>query len=153
MNNHFNIRDMLKKGLVETSPGVWEKQVKFKGMKYGKKKKKSNFMLPVRVNVKPLSVNQAWAGRRFKTPKYKQFENEVMALLPDIELPAPPYSIYFKFGFSSRASDWDNCIKNSQDCISKRYKFDDKLIRRGEVVTEIVPKGKEYFIFSLSHIE
>ena len=30
------------------------------------------------VNIKPLSVNQAWAGRRFKTPKYKAFEKEML---------------------------------------------------------------------------
>ena len=28
----------------------------------------------MRVFIKPLSVNEAWRGRKFKTPKYKQYE-------------------------------------------------------------------------------
>lgn len=109
-------------------------------------------VMPIKVNIKPLSVNEAFKGRRFKTPKYKEFQDKVFAVLPAIELPHPPYSIFLKFGFSSKASDWDNPIKSVQDCLSKHYKFNDKLIRKGEVHTEIVAKGKEYFIFSIESL-
>ena len=67
-------------------------------------------------------------------------------------LPLPPYFIHFVFGFSSVSSDWDNCIKTTQDCIAEKYNFNDKLIRRGLVDIEIVPKGKEFFTFKIEHL-
>lgn len=67
-------------------------------------------------------------------------------------MPEPPYQIYLKFGFSSKASDWDNCIKQVQDALAEKYSFNDKLIRRGVVDTEIVQKGKEYFEFEISSL-
>ena len=103
-----------------------------------------------KVKIKPLSVNDAWRGRRFKTPEYTKYERALMFILPkNIDIPPPPYQIFLKFGFSSASSDWDNCIKTTQDCLAKKYKFNDKLIRRGVVETEMVKKGKEYFEFNL----
>jgi hypothetical protein len=34
------------------------------------------------IKIKPLSVNKAWQGKRFKTNEYKQYEKEVSLLLP-----------------------------------------------------------------------
>lgn len=102
-----------------------------------------------KIELKPLSVNEAFKGKRFKTPAYKLFERNALFMLPKIDIPPPPYEVYFKFGFSSAASDWDNCIKQTQDVIAKKYGFNDKLIRRGIVDTEIVDKGKEYFEFDI----
>lgn len=106
----------------------------------------------IQINIKPLSVNDAWAGRRFKTPEYKKFEHDLTVLLPKIKLPEPPYEIYLKFGFSSIASDWDNCIKTTQDIIAKKYGFNDKLIKRGVIETDYVKKGKEYIQFEIKSI-
>lgn len=103
----------------------------------------------VKIDIKPLSINAAFQGRRFKTPAYKKYTDDLQFLLPPIKLPEPPYHIIFEFGFSSKASDWDNCIKTTQDAIAQKYGFDDKLIRRGWVDTEIVPKGQEYFKFQI----
>ena len=72
-----------------------------------------------------------------------------MYLLPKITMPDPPFEIYFKFGFSSNCSDWDNCIKTTQDILAKKYGFNDKLIRRGVVDIDMVDKGKEYFEFEI----
>ncbi len=106
---------------------------------------------PVRIKLKPLSVNDSYKGRRFSTPAKKVFEKSAQWLLPkNIDLPEPPYEIYFKFGFSSKSSDWDNPIKNCQDLLAERYGFNDKLIRRGVVDTEIVPKGQEFFEFRIT---
>jgi Holliday junction resolvase RusA-like endonuclease len=35
----------------------------------------------IELKIKPLSVNVAWQGRRFKTPAYKKFEADVSILL------------------------------------------------------------------------
>lgn len=102
-----------------------------------------------RINIKPLSVNEVWQGKRFKTNKYKDYQKQVSLLLPKIDLPPPPYEIHFTFGFSSSASDWDNPIKPTQDVLAAYYKFNDKLIKKGVVTTEKVKKGAEYFNFEI----
>ena len=102
-----------------------------------------------RVEVKPLSVNSVWKGKRFKTDTYKDYEYKLLFMLPRIKLPEPPYEIFFWFGFSSTLSDWDNPIKPLQDVLSKKYKFNDKLIKKGGAEIELVEKGKEYFEFEI----
>ena len=80
--------------------------------------------------MKPLSVNEAWKGRRYKIEKYKQYESTLLWLVPKIKIPEPAYEIHFKFGFSNSLSDWDNSVKPTQDILSKKYGFNDKLIRK-----------------------
>ena len=106
----------------------------------------------IKINIKPLSVNQVWQGKRFKTPKYKAYEKELMYTLPSIKLPEPPYSVYYEFGFSSAASDIDNPIKPLQDVLQKRYGFDDKHIHEMIVRKFKVKKGEEYFKFEINSI-
>ena len=104
----------------------------------------------VRIDEKPLSVNEAWKGQRYKSNEYKAYQSKLLWLLPrKIDIPTPPFEIYFRFGFSSAASDWDNPVKPLQDILAKKYGFNDKLIRRAVVDTEIVPKGQEFFEFEL----
>ena len=40
----------------------------------------------MRIDIKPMSVNEAWKGRRFKTDKYKGFEKEMLLKLPNIKI-------------------------------------------------------------------
>ncbi len=103
------------------------------------------------INIKPMSVNEAWQGKRFKSEKYKLYEKQLPLLLKKIKLPEPNYEIYFKFGFSSTLSDWDNPVKPTQDILAKYYQFNDKLIRRAIVEVVIVPKGKEFIEFDIRH--
>lgn len=109
--------------------------------------------LPIRMEVKPLSINQCWQGRRFKTDAYKKYEAVLLMTLPKMDLPEPPYQIYFKFGFSSASSDYDNCIKGTQDILSKKYKFNDKLIKRAVIDIEAVKKGSEFFEFKIDNLK
>ena len=97
----------------------------------------------VKIDIKPLSVNQCWQGRRFKTVKYKQYEKDLILLLPKIKIPEPPYYVYYEFGFSSVASDLDNPIKPLQDILQKRYNFDDKHIFEMLVKRVKVNKGED----------
>lgn len=103
----------------------------------------------IKVDIKLLSVNKAWRGRRFKTDAYERYSRDLMFLLPKVKMPPPPYEIRFVFGFSSKLSDWDNPIKPLQDIICKKYKFDDRDIYRAIVDKEIVPIGKEFFEFEI----
>lgn len=99
------------------------------------------------LKIKPLSVNQAWMGRRYKTPAYTKFQNDVLFLLPNLTLRKPPYKIQMFVGYSNPASDIDNFVKPFLDILQKKYNFDDKLIYKLEVEKVIVPKGKEFIDF------
>ena len=107
----------------------------------------------MRVDVKPLSVNKVWQGRRFKMPEYHNYEKLLLLILPKYKLPEPPYEIHFTFGLSSTLFDWDNSIKPLQDILSKKYGFNDKLIFKGVVEKVKVDKGNEFFDFEIIHYE
>jgi len=55
----------------------------------------------IKLNIKPLSVNQAFKGRKFKTDKYAAFEIATLLMLPSkIEIPDTKMSVTYEFGFS-----------------------------------------------------
>lgn len=100
------------------------------------------------LKIKPLSVNEAWKGRRYKSDKYKAYFKQVYYSLPkDVIIPSGPLSIEFEFGFSNSGSDWDNAIKQLQDILQARYGFNDSRIVEAHVRKIIVKKGEEYFKF------
>lgn len=98
----------------------------------------------IKLDIEPLSVNEAWRGRRFKTPKYLRYEKDLFLILPPKTMPKPPYSIYFEFGFSNSSSDWDNPIKPLQDILQKKYGFNDKDVFEARVNKIKVKKGQEF---------
>lgn len=100
--------------------------------------------------IQPLSVNEAWQGRRFKSKKYKSYETELFYLLPAMSIPVGPLSIEIEFGFSNPAKDIDNPVKPFLDILQKRYSFDDKQIYELYIVKKIVCKGKEYIAFKIN---
>jgi len=104
----------------------------------------------IKLNIKPLSVNEAYKGRKYKTDKCDSFKSKMNDILPcSIWLPPPPYEIHFIFGLSSKSSDGDNCVKIAQDCISTKYNFNDKLIKKWIIEVENVKKGEEYIKFQI----
>jgi len=107
----------------------------------------------IEIKTKPLSVNQAWQGRRFKTEAYKNYEVGVLWMLPKIKIVEPPFKISYEFGFSSRGSDIDNPVKCFQDILVKKYGFKDQDIYELNVVKKIVKKGDEYIKFQIEHYE
>tara|TARA_R110000868_G_scaffold245983_1_gene502638 strand:- start:475 stop:807 length:333 start_codon:yes stop_codon:yes gene_type:complete len=100
--------------------------------------------MQIEIKIKPLSINKAFQGRRFKTPYYKAYEQELMLRLPSSKVPLPPFSIAYEFGFSNMASDIDNPVKALQDVMQKKYKFNDKDIMEARIKKVIVKKGDEY---------
>ena len=99
--------------------------------------------------IKPLSVNQAWQGKRFKTPEYKGFEKQLLLMLKKIKVPEGKLLLRATFGLSSKNADWDNPIKPFQDVLQKKYGFDDRRIYRGEIEKVDVEKGKEFIEFQI----
>lgn len=106
-------------------------------------------MKTITVKTKPLSVNDAWKGRRYKTDAYKSYESLVTWMLPRVKMPEPPYSVYYEFGFSSRGSDIDNPVKLFQDILVKKYGIKDQDIYEIHVVKKIVKKGDDYIKFKI----
>ncbi len=102
------------------------------------------------IKIKPLSVNEVWAGKRFKTPKYKAYEKELLLRLPKYKIPNGALQINLKWGFSSKLSDWDNPIKPFQDILQMKYNFNDSRVFKAIVEKEIVKKGEEYIKFEIT---
>ncbi len=98
----------------------------------------------MRLDIKPLSTNESWKGRRFKSDKYKKYINDMMFLLRPVKIPPGYLELYLKFGFSDSKSDLDNPLKPFIDCLEKKYGFNDKLIKRLIVEVEDVKKGHEF---------
>jgi len=69
--------------------------------------------------LKPVSVNRAWQGRRFKTKEYKDFEEQMLWTLKGWRKRTNGnYEIHFKFHLkNAAASDLSNFIKTTEDCI------------------------------------
>ena len=72
-----------------------------------------------RVDIKPLSVNDAWQGRRFKSKDYKQYEKDMQILLPrDSKIWDEPIRVSYHFKLRNAGrTDIDNLIKPLQDIL------------------------------------
>lgn len=102
-------------------------------------------MIQFKLNEKPLSVNEAWQGKRFKTPLYKAYEQTILLTMPKAKIdPEQMLRIEFFFGFSNKASDLDNPVKLLLDIAQKKYGFNDKNVFELNVRKCIVKKGEEF---------
>lgn len=105
----------------------------------------------IKIEVKPLSVNEIYKGRRYKTPKYTAYQTEVFSKLPEISLPLPPFELEYEFGLSNSNADYDNLIKAFQDILQKQYNFNDSKIHKATIEKTLVNKGEEYIKFNIKH--
>lgn len=102
------------------------------------------------VQIKPLSVNKAWKGRRFKTDDYTNYEQACAILLPEsIEIPEGALEVFFEWGVSSKGADYDNPVKPFQDILQARYGFDDRRIVAAHISKVLVKQGDEYIKFKI----
>lgn len=106
-----------------------------------------------KINIKPLSVNRAWAGKRFKTQDYKAFEIEMYHLLPGLSNDFKgKLTVVLEFGLSSKNADIDNPVKMTVDCLQKVYNFNDKQIYKMNLKKVDVKKGEEYIKFEIKKL-
>lgn len=101
----------------------------------------------MKLEIKPLSVNEAWRGRRFKTPKAESYRNHLLWILPKVELPEGDLFLAVRFGLGSKGSDVDNCLKNFIDSLQVKYKFNDNRIKQIFAEKVITKKGEEFIEF------
>jgi Holliday junction resolvase RusA-like endonuclease len=110
-------------------------------------------MIEFKINKKPISVNQCWQGKRFKTDKYKSFEKEMLLTLPKSKAKiSDMIRIDFFFGFSSPLSDLDNPVKPLIDILQKKYGFNDNQVFELNVRKSIVSKGNEFISCSITDL-
>lgn len=102
----------------------------------------------IEIDIKPLTVNRAWQGKRYKTKYYKDYEKELYYLLPQMEVPEGKLKLYMKVGCKNRLSDIDNFIKPFVDVLQKKYNFNDNRIYRLEIEKEV--SREEYIKFNIN---
>jgi Holliday junction resolvase RusA-like endonuclease len=106
----------------------------------------------VKIDLKPLSVNQAYRGRRFNTKEKVNFEKAALMMLPALGLKlGPRLEVGFLFGFSNKGQDVDGPIKVCLDVLQKRYGFNDNKVYRLSAEKVIVPKGQEFWAFTIAN--
>jgi len=91
----------------------------------------------LKLDIKPISINTCWAGRRFKTPKYTQYEKDIYWLLqtnkykPEQEISeSERIAVVFTFHLKSiLKGDIDNPVKPLLDLLVKNgFIKDDRYI-------------------------
>jgi len=101
----------------------------------------------MKINIKPLSINKCFQGRRFKTQEYKDYEQEVYYMLKPMKISKKKkLSLRIIVGFKSTLADIDNIAKPFIDILQKKYGFNDNQIYELLLFKEIVPKKEEQFI-------
>lgn len=98
------------------------------------------------VDLKPLSSNKAWQGKRFKTRDYHDFERDLLWLLPKNIAPITGrVELRFRFHMKNhKLSDWDNPIKSLQDVLVKSGIItDDRNVYAG--MAQKVPGDRDWF--------
>ena len=103
----------------------------------------------MKIDVKPMSMNAAYSGRRFKTKLYKAYETNCMIKMSPMEIPDGDLELHIQFGVSSRGFDLDNGLKPVIDIMQKKYGFNDNRIMSISAYKRIVPKGQEYISFDI----
>lgn len=162
-----NLIERRRRKLIMTSQRNWEQQRKWKGIRgittlemlqrqgstERNNTKRESFISKhismQKIPVKPLSVNECWQGKRFKTPKYNNYEKFLMMVIKNEKIPEWKLVVHYRFWFSNSASDVDNAVKPLQDILQKRLWFNDNRIYRIIVDKEVVPKWQEYISFSI----
>jgi len=109
----------------------------------------------MRINIKPLSINEAWKGKLKPTGAQTKYKRDVgMLLRPDKNIPTEGnLTVEIVFGFSSKAADIDNPLKLFLDCLQDYYGFDDKQIYELIVKKEVVKRGQEYIDYFIKSVD
>ena len=91
----------------------------------------------VKANIKPLSMNRAYQGRKFKTVEYKEYEAHLLETLPNRKIPNDKFlevEILLNLTKTSYSRfDVDNAVKPILDILQKRYNFNDSKILKLKV--------------------
>lgn len=87
--------------------------------------------IQVKLNIKPISVNAAFQGRRFKTVECMRYEDELWYALPQKAMVMGEVEIWFEIYLVNYArTDISNLIKVTEDILVKKgYIEDDRKVK------------------------
>jgi Holliday junction resolvase RusA-like endonuclease len=102
-----------------------------------------------RIKIKPLSLNKAYCGRRFKTIELENYKKFLSYSLPKFEVPKEKLEVWLKFGMSSKGSDIDNCVKCFLDALAENYGFNDNKVYALHIEKIDVEKEQEFVDFEI----
>ena len=83
--------------------------------------------MKIELKIKPISINAAYQGRRFKTQECKEYEKQLCLLLPfSKSTMTGEIEIYFTFYLKNyKKTDISNLVKVTEDILVKRGYFED----------------------------
>ena len=104
-----------------------------------------------RIKRKPLSVNAAWKGRRFRSVFYSVFHRVVSLLLNVLRPKRPPENRplfgHYRWGVSNMMADTDNPTKPFQDVLFEHWGMQDHQLQFLILEKIKTPKGQEFIDF------
>lgn len=102
------------------------------------------------VKVKPISINKAFQGRRFKTSECKEFEEELSYLLPKARLIKGEVEIRLTFFLKNyKRTDISNLVKILEDILVKKgFIEDDRKVKR--MTLEKIQYKEDYIKIEIS---
>jgi Holliday junction resolvase RusA-like endonuclease len=103
----------------------------------------------IRIDLKPLSLNHAYIGRRWSTPTLRLYKESIHYLAPTLTVPTGKLKASYRFGVSSKGADVDNLVKCLQDALANKYKFNDRKIYKINIEKVDVKKGEEFIEFEI----
>lgn len=106
----------------------------------------------IRTQVKPLSANDCFQGRKRRTYSYNKYRKVLLEELPsNVKIPRTgELKLRMNVYYSRRNSDTDNCVKPFVDILAEKYGFNDSRIYHIDIQKIIVPKGEEGILFKFS---
>lgn len=86
--------------------------------------------ISLKIDIKPISINYAFQGRRFKTKKCKEYEASLWYRLPKKPMITGDVEVFFDFFLVNyKKTDISNLVKVTEDIIvKKKYIEDDRKI-------------------------
>lgn len=109
--------------------------------------------MEIKVDIKAMTVNQCWRGRRYKTKLYEEYENKLNSLLPNniIIEDKRPLRLNIEFGIS-KLQDIDNGLKPLIDILQKKYTFNDRYIMELNIKKTVVKKTEHFIKIKFEYI-
>ena len=106
----------------------------------------------IKIPIKPISINECWQGRRFKTKKYDKFIIDMLRVMPKREMLTGSIKLEIRLYLKSLLrGDIDNFIKPIVDCVVKKgWIKDDIFIVLLEV--EKFKSAEEFFEIELKKL-
>ena len=86
----------------------------------------------IQLHIRPISVNESWQGKRYKTSKYKEWEKEMLYILPKRKIMNGDLEVQIIYYFKhSKKRDIDNPVKPTLDCLQKKgyFKNDNQIVK------------------------